>query len=360
MSSKSTSSKFLNVLEGRIHTSKPLINPCLILFFAIIFAGCVTDPQSSEDELDITILPEGLIKTSEIAGKREDGTGAFRTNCLETHVANDDPLIHPRNPGAAHEHVFLGNPSVDAFTTQESLLKASETRCDGNTLNRSGYWVPSLYNAFGERIKYVDPIIYYKTGYHLPPTSITPPPAGLQMIAGKASASSPQDIAITKFRCNSWQTDEPQFDPGDPHDHINTIPNCDLDDMVEIRLVFPQCWDGVNLTSDDLQSHMAYPEEATAPVAGTGSCPSSHPVAIPEISYNFEVYVTEETGPSSEWKFVTDSDNELGGTSFHGDWMNGWDEEVMETVVENCLNGSLECMVGLLGNGTRLDPVDLE
>ncbi len=313
------------------------------------------DPEATDGD-----LPDGIVAADEAAGEREDGTGAFRTHCLETHVAFDDPLVHPGRPGAAHEHVFLGNPTVDAFTTQETLLDATETRCDGGTINRSGYWMPSLYDANGERIRYVDPLIYYKTGYHLPPASIVAPPAGLQMIAGNAMASTPQDVAVTKFRCNSWTPEAPQFSPGDPLDHVATLPNCDEGDILEIRLVFPQCWDGVNLTSDDLQSHMAYPSEATAPVPGTGSCPSSHPVAIPEISYNVGIYVTEETGPSSQWRFVTDPEGVPGGTTLHGDWMNGWNEDVMATIVETCLNGALECMVGLLGDGTMLRPVPLD
>lgn len=302
----------------------------------------------------------GIVPANDVAWEREDGTGAFRTHCLETHVTFDDPLVHPGRPGAAHEHVFLGNPTVDAFTTQETLLEAAETDCDGGTINRSAYWMPSLYDANRERIRYVDPLIYYKTGYHVPPESIVPPPEGLQMIAGNAMASTPQDVAVTKFRCNSWTPEAPQFSPGDPLDHVPTLPDCEKGDILEIRLVFPQCWDGVNLTSPDLQSHMAYPSPATAPTPGTGACPPSHPVAIPEISYNLGVYITEETGPSRYWRFVTDPEGAPGGTTLHGDWMNGWDEDVMGTIVEHCLNAARECMVGLLGDGTMLRPVPLE
>ncbi|MDR9391391.1 MAG: DUF1996 domain-containing protein [Trueperaceae bacterium] len=304
--------------------------------------------------------PEGVVPADDVAERREDGTGAFRTHCLETHVAFDDPLVHPGEPGAAHEHVFLGNPDVDAFTTADTLLDAAETRCDGGTANRSGYWVPALYDADGDRMPYVEPLIYYKTGYHLDPATLVPPPAGLRMIAGNAMATAPQDTAVTKFRCSNWSTDAPQFDPGDPLDHVPTLPDCEVGDILEIRLVFPQCWDGEHLTSDDLQSHMAYPSEATAPVPGTGSCPASHPVAIPEISYNFEMFVTDETGPSSEWRFVTDPPGAAGGTTFHGDWMNGWNETVMTTLVERCLNDARDCDTGLLGDGTRLEPVPFD
>jgi hypothetical protein len=128
-----------------------------------------------------------------------------------------------------------------------------------------------------------------------------------------------------------------------------------------MRLVFPQCWDGKTPTLPDHQSHIVYPIPAEAPNVGTGRCPESHPIAIPEISYNFGVRVTEAKGPSSEWRFITDPvDADHGGYSFHGDWMNGWDEEVMEQIVSTCLNEKRECMVGLLGDGTRLRPVPLD
>ena len=40
--------------------------------------------------------------------------------------------------------------------------------------------------------------------------------------------------------------------------------------------------------------------------------------------------------------------------------MNGWDEKIMQRIVKNCLNKAQECMVGLLGDGTRLKPIPLD
>ena len=301
---------------------------------------------------------QGLVSSREVVDQREDGSGAFRTNCLESHDSYDDPLVFPNQPAATHHHIFFGNPTVNADTTIASLQDAQQTTCDGGTLNRSAYWVPALYDAYGERIAYVDPLFYYKTGYHVPAASIQPPPPGLRMIAGNAMARSPQSTQVAKFRCASWQSNQAWFDPGDPLDHVPYIPNCAIDDLVEIRIVFPQCWDGVHLDSPDHQRHMAYPSEASPPKAGTGACPASHPIAIPEISYNFVVYVTEDTGPSTLWRFASDMGGEtLGGASLHGDWMNGWNTDIMAQIVRNCLQAAQECGVGLLGDGRKLNPV---
>jgi len=300
----------------------------------------------------------GLVNADDVVDEREDGSGAFRTHCLESHTSHDDPLVFPGQPGAAHHHVFFGNPSVDANTTVADLNDANRTTCDGGTLNRSAYWVPALHDAHGERIEYVEPLFYYKTGYHVPASTIEPLPEGLRMIAGDAHATAPQGTRVVRFRCGSWKPERKWFDPGDPLDHVDYLPDCPQDDLLEVRVVFPQCWDGQNLSAPDHRSHMAYPSKAEPPEAGTGACPASHPVAIPEISYNFAIYVTADTGSPSSWRFSSDGpDVTAPGVSVHADWMNGWDRKTMDKIVENCLRPARECGVGLLGDGTRLRPV---
>ncbi len=204
-------------------------------------------------------------------------------------------------------------------------------------------------------IAYVEPLFYYKTGYHVPAARIQPPPEGLRMIAGDAGATVAQGTQVVRFGCASWQPDEVWFEPGDPLDHGDYLPDCPQDDILEIRVVFPDCWDGASLSAADNRSHMAYPVKAVSPMTGTGACPASHPVAIPEISYNIAVYVTADTGPSSAWRLSSDGpDVACPGVSLHADWMNGWDTPIMQSIVENCLQPARECGVGLLGDGTRL------
>ena len=45
---------------------------------------------------------------------------------------------------------------------------------------------------------------------------------------------------------------------------------------------FPSCWDGKNLDSPDHKSHVAYSNSGGL---GTPNCPSTHPVAIPQVMY---------------------------------------------------------------------------
>ncbi|MFT4701975.1 MAG: hypothetical protein ACI9ND_002748, partial [Yoonia sp.] len=55
----------------------------------------------------------GLMQSNAEYGERDDGSGAFRTHCLETHSSFDDPLVAPGRPDGAHHHVFFGNPTLD-------------------------------------------------------------------------------------------------------------------------------------------------------------------------------------------------------------------------------------------------------
>jgi hypothetical protein len=34
---------------------------------------------------------------------------------------SDDPIVFPRQPGAAHQHDFFGNTSTNAYSTDASL-----------------------------------------------------------------------------------------------------------------------------------------------------------------------------------------------------------------------------------------------
>lgn len=55
---------------------------------------------------------------------------------------------------------------------------------------------------------------------------------------------------------------------------------------IRASVIFPSCWDGKNLDSPDHSSHMAYsPDSETLAPA---SCPSSHPVRVPQLMYEMQ------------------------------------------------------------------------
>ena len=118
---------------------------------------------------------------------------------------------------------------------------------------------------------------------------------------------------------------------------------------MQMHVAFPQCWDGKNLDSPDHQSHMA---ETKRLLTTANKCPTSHPIALPQVTVNFNYKVTA-SNQQATWRLA--SDNYVaslpGGFSGHADWVNGWDEKFITGIVKNCLNKGVDCHAHLLGDG---------
>ena len=118
-----------------------------------------------------------------------------------------------------------------------------------------------------------------------------------------------------------------------------------------MRVMFPQCWNGKDLDSPNHKDHMAYSDSS---LTTANKCPTTHPVAIPEISFNFDFKVVTADSTKS-WRLASDNYTKdlPGGLSSHGDWVNGWDQALLNTIVKNCLNQGVDCHASLLGDGRR-------
>jgi hypothetical protein len=271
-----------------------------------------------------------------------DEVGAFRVNCSLSHMNFDDPIVYPGQPRAAHLHAFYGNTAVDANSTAASVASTGNSTCTGGTANRSAYWAPAIIDtATGAPVVSSDPAdpyvalnalqVYYKTGYRgVESEQVRNFPAGLRMVAGTATSTSPQPSNVAHFSC----------DNGVYRDNLGS---CAPGQILVMSIVFPQCWDGVNLDSPDHKSHMAY---------ASNGCPASHPVALPEITQNFR-YKVPASGTAT-WRLASDMYSGPAGYSAHADWMNGWDPAVFERVVRNCYSQGLDCRMNLLGDGQAL------
>jgi hypothetical protein len=72
---------------------------------------------------------------------------------------------------------------------------------------------------------------------------------------------------------------------------------------IRSNILYPTCWDGVNLDSPDHKSHVAYPKAGPALFTGSsvgGDCPSTHPVKIPQIMLEI-VWDTTQFNNKAEW-----------------------------------------------------------
>lgn len=332
------------------------------------------------DAFDNTIHPE-LIRTTQqpSAVAPNSWRGILRLNCDFSHSAYDDPVVYPGQAGRAHLHRFYGNTRLDHTSTVESLLTGGESSCQGNTLNRSAYWIPAVlapsYNpTTGARLtdgngdpawKVVPGVVgnddvaheifYYSAGVS-DLASIRTIPLGLKMIAGDhmGMPGMAQDTAIARWHCQSWESS----DGANPR-WSASIPQCSAPDRVRMDLFFPSCWNGRDLDSADHKSHMAYPVTS----GGRSECPASHPVPIVRVSYHYAFGVLPDvydpaTRSSRGWRMASDmysaSTTTPGGMSLHGDWINAWHPEALAMILSSCIQRGLDCHDGNLANGFRL------
>ena len=310
-----------------------------------------TTMTASFPSIDTARIPVGsqgvatdlVAATSEMPSASGDGTGAFRTVCEFSHMAFDDPIVYPGQPGKSHLHVFFGNTGINANSTAASIASTGNSTCRGGTINRSGYWAPAMIDTLdGTPVTPQSMIIYYKTGYNgVRPGDIRSLPQGLRMIAGDSKNSGPyQWGGPAHFTCI-----EPVSGTGGSSQNVPTT--CQTGSTIWAAVMFPQCWDGVNLDSPDHKSHMSYPVN--------GACPSTHPVAVPEITVNV-LYPVADMKALSRWRLASDTydPSTPAGYSSHADWFNGWKPQFMDAFVQNCDQPPKDCHAHLLGNGQKM------
>jgi hypothetical protein len=320
----------------------------------IVQPPVVTPPvMNGAFPIDASVLPRGssgygfdrLQATSELAPLSD--IGAFRIVCQYSHMAFDDPIVYPGRPGASHLHTFFGNTGANATSNAQSILGTGNSTCDGGTVNRSAYWVPTMIDTTtGKPVVPDGAVFYYKQGYLLNPSSIIQPlPAGLRMIAGDPTSSRPGG-PIATFSCLGG--------PNPANEQKGSaIPNCDVGSQLRQTITFPQCWDGRNLDSPDHKSHMSYPVGiAQAPWY---VCPATHPVPLTEISFNIS-YTVQTANATRSWRLSSDTyDRNLpAGYSSHGDWFNGWRKDISDTWNAACIQARRNCGTDLIGDGRKV------
>lgn len=333
--------------------------------------GDAADPDLHPEIIRTSVTPAPVAPNS--------WKGILRINCDFAHSDYDDPIVFPGQDGAAHLHRFYGNALLDENSTIESLFTSGESSCQGNTLNRSAYWIPALlapsYEAgTGRRLldtngepawKVVPAVVgnddvaheifYYSAGVS-DLSSIKPIPLGLKMIAGNhmGRPGLEQDTSIARWHCQSWESDEatnPRWS--------TSIPECAALDRLRMDIFFPSCWNGTDLDSADHKSHLAYPIESGALTI----CPSTHPVPIVRVSFHYAWGILPGmydpvTESSRGWRLASDSYDATtstpGGMSLHGDWFNAWHPEALKAIVDGCVKKGFDCHDGNLGTGFRL------
>lgn len=235
--------------------------------------------------------------------------------CRFSHRAPDDPIVFPGKVGSSHDHTFVGNRSTNAFSTFGSLRSAGTT-CRRRS-DTAAYWVPTLYQGSTPVLPAVATIYYRRKTFEKVRTF----PRDLRMIAGDATARTPQDLRNVFWNCGGGAGANPS----------STVPTCPVvaGSSLHFHVRFPNCWNGRLTDSPDHKSHMAY--------SIRGRCPSSHPVAVPAITILLRYPSHGGEGLSLA------SGGQLTG---HADFMNSWNPGALRRLVEGCLNALVHCGKG--------------
>jgi hypothetical protein len=241
----------------------------------------------------------------------------FQANCANSRSdLPDDPIVFFGQPGASHSHTFLGNTTTNANTTLASL-QAGGTACI-TPGDKSGYWMPTLYNGATAVHPVGNQVIYYKSGV-IDYTSVRPFPPGLRFLVGSPAAT------LDEFRNNPGTVEG--WECGDSAFNWDFPATCTPGTQLNVRLQAPSCWDGLHLDTPDHKSHMAYPV--------LGVCPNDHPVAVPMIEFKMAFPVS---GDMSQVRWSSGR-----GYSFHYDFFNAWDVPTLAALSNHCINGGLQC-----------------
>jgi len=244
----------------------------------------------------------------------QGGVGQFVVECELSHVAADDPILYPGAAGASHLHAFFGNTSLNASSTLEELL-VSSTSCE-NAQDTAAYWVPVLIDD-GEVLAPTYSVAYYRAGLDVDVSTVQAYPPGLVMIAGDPLAVEPQPVSVVAWSCGNGS--------------LRAIlpPVCPRRAGLHLDVTFPDCWDGRNLDVPGHRGHVRY--------SSGGQCPDTHPVPIPQLIFSaiYPVF-----GDVSHMRLASGS--LLTG---HADFVNSWNQEVIEGEVELCLRRDIVCGV---------------
>jgi hypothetical protein len=249
-------------------------------------------------------------------------------------VERADPIISPGKV-SNHLHTIMGGNGFD-FTMDYNSTQAST--CSSCTVigDNSNYWTPTLWfqhqNGTFESVNQVGGMLVYYLQRGGNGEKIKAFPPGFRMVAGNPfKRSGGNDFASQAISYNCLDYNGPAK-PETPN-----FPNYNCPNGLRAQVFFPSCWNGKDLDTPDHMSHMSYPANSY----NSGACPPDFPVHL--VSIFFEViwdtgkFANQWYGDSQPFIWSMGDPTGYGG---HGDFVMGWEEDILQSAVDTCTNDS--------------------
>lgn len=264
--------------------------------------------------------------------------GKFEVTCKPAAIPDQsiDPIVSP-GVVSAHKHTFFGNRGLTNVSTPASLQASTAGTTCVLAQDTAAYWVPvacdgPCVDAFGmptesDPVNVVKPVKIF--AYYFGTKGVKPVqfPSNLELIGGNSHATSAPGKHIAAFHCGNG---------GSHHSPVRAYPyDCTAangvrgtDGVVAVTL-FPYC-----LASD---GSVGYGD------AVSGSCPAGTQTLG-------QVQIHVHYGHNTSGYQMGSRLNFTSGPywTFHGDWMNGWQQSKLQSLVSGCLDLNKDC--GFLNN----------
>ena len=245
-----------------------------------------------------------------------------------------DPIVFPGKSPAGHVHSIVGGSKFGKSAVYSDMLSSQCTTANV-AKDHSAYWAPSMYIQKPNGKFHFVPLnfhVYYKLINHRGQTDFKYNPMvlgefhafpkGFKMKAGSPDSKEPQHFISHKCYIKDHTADKYPDTHGFPTDPSKCTGG------IRGEVTFPSCWDGHTLDSED-QSHVAYPGPNGR--WETGACPSTHPVRLPTMFFEAMFQAHAEVGDKLVYSF-----GDYTGYGFHGDFLNGWEDGVIDKLVDYC------------------------
>ncbi|KAF4470185.1 fungistatic metabolite [Fusarium albosuccineum] len=260
----------------------------------------------------------------------------WRMSCSLIQTGRVDPIIAPGRV-AAHVHKISGASNMGISATYDDLQASRCTSCEIQD-DKSAYWTPQLFYQHGngsfEMVPNDGTVVYY-LGRGENRTKMEPFPPGFKMLSGDSTARSADTKTMTynktgyKGRPVAERISFACLDSSGPSKERSYMWKTDCDNGMRAQVHFQSCWNGGDYQPD--QSHVAYMSQID-----NGICPPTHPRQLPHLFLEV-IYGVNNIQKSKGGRFVF-AQGDTTGYGFHGDFLNGWNMNVLTSAIKNCIN----------------------